>query len=515
MRDLNSTEQKFSGLVDIGSNSMRLVIYEQEPTGRFREVENVKAVARLSNYLNDQQELSDEGIKVLIDTLKNFAEILEIYPYESFLCTATATVRQAQNQEDLIKVVKSELDWDMIILSEKEEAYYGYLAVVNSTAINEAITVDMGGGSTEVTYFKDRKLIHSHSFPFGTLSLKAMYLDSNTEEENAAIVRAHVVDAFNTMPWLKERHVPLIGIGGSARNLAQIDQDDKSYPMAGLHQYQMTFSDINRVLNHLKGITLKKREKVSGLSKDRADIIIPAVETFSALYDIVQADEFILSRKGLRDGLNYKLLLSDQEPPYFPNVLEESLHELVMRYDMNMRQVSHVISLTRKIFNQFINKKVSRVTQSDWFHLSQASFVYNLGSYIDSESSAQYTFSLLVNQAIDGLLDEDKLKMALIASYKSRGIFKQLSKPYKSWLTKRELKKLQLLGALLKFTYTLDATKRQVIKDVEIIVKPKKIDFYLYYDKNPSAERYQLEKQKNHLEKELKKEIKLHFNKVK
>ena len=89
--------------------------------------------------------------------------------------------------------------------------------------------------------------------------------------------------------------------------------------------------------------------------------------------------------------------------------------------------------------------------------------------------------------------------------------FKQFVKPFKSWLTKKERKKLKLMGALLKFTYALDATKRQVIKDYELKVKRKQVKLNVYYTKNPSAERYQVEKQKKHLEKALKKKIVLDF----
>jgi len=331
---------------------------------------------------------------------------------------ATATIRQAHNRHELIKLVKQKFDWDMIILSEKEEAYYGYLAVVNSTSLTEGISVDMGGGSTEVTYFKNRELVHSHSFPFGALTLKALYQDDLIEQENAQKVRQFVKDQFESLPWLKDRHIPLIGIGGSARNMAQIDQNEKSYPMAGLHQYQMNVYDINQILNYLISMPLSKREKVEGLSKDRADIIIPAIETFKVLYETVKADQFILSQKGLRDGINYSWLLANHDTAYFPNVLEESLNEIVMRYNQNMNQISHVHFLTRKIFNQLVAQQLKTLTQADWSYLSHAIYVFNLGQYIDSESSAQHTFYLLANQTIDGLLNHEKLIIALIASYK-------------------------------------------------------------------------------------------------
>lgn len=506
-----NSNQDYSALIDIGSNSMRLVIYLKEKSGRLYEVENVKAVSRLSNYLDAEQNLSQEGIDVLLSTLTNFAEILAIYPYQQFICMATATVRQANNRDDLVKKVKDQFDWDMIVLSEKEEAYYGYLAVVNSTSITEAITVDMGGGSTEVTYFKDREIIHSHSFSFGTLTLKALYQADLSENKNAQIVHQYVKKQFHTLPWLIDRHVPLIGIGGSARNLAQIDQNEKAYPMAGLHQYQMNLYDINRILNYLIALPLNKREKVEGLSKDRADIIIPAVETFKTLFETVKADRLILSQRGLRDGINYSWLLANHDTVYFPNVLEESLNELVMRYNLNMNQISHVHYLTRQFFDQLVKNRVKGLTKKDWFYLTHAIYVYNLGQFIDAESSAQHTFYLLANQTIEGLLNDEKLKIALIASYKNNVTFNQFIKPFKSWLTKHERKKLKLIGALLTFTYALDATKRQVIKKIDIKVKKKEIKLKLYYQKNPSAESYQTEKQKKHLEKAVKRKISLKF----
>ena len=506
-----NSNQDYSALIDIGSNSMRLVIYLKEKSGRLYEVENVKAVSRLSNYLDAEQNLSQEGIDVLLSTLANFAEVLAIYPSQQFVCMATATVRQANNRDDLVKRVKDQFDWDMIVLSEKEEAYYGYLAVVNSTSITEAITVDMGGGSTEVTYFKDREIIHSHSFSFGTLTLKALYQADLSESINAQIVHQYVKKQFHTLPWLIDRHVPLIGIGGSARNLAQIDQNEKAYPMAGLHQYQMNLYDINRILNYLIALPLNKREKVEGLSKDRADIIIPAVETFKTLFKTMKADRLILSQRGLRDGINYSWLLANHDTVYFPNVLEESLNELVMRYNLNMNQISHVHYLTRQFFDQLVKNRVKGLTKKDWFYLTHAIYVYNLGQFIDAESSAQHTFYLLANQTIEGLLNDEKLKIALIASYKNNVTFNQFIKPFKSWLTKHERKKLKLIGALLTFTYALDATKRQVIKKIDIKVKKKEIKLKLYYQKNPSAESYQTEKQKKHLEKAVKRKISLKF----
>jgi exopolyphosphatase / guanosine-5'-triphosphate,3'-diphosphate pyrophosphatase len=116
------------GIIDIGSNTMRLVIYERNKSGRLKEVENVKAVARLRNYLTEDNVLTEEGIRVLLETLLSFQDITRHHQIQHVKCVATATIPQAKNQED----IEETMDFPIRVLSEYEEAYYGFLAVVNS-----------------------------------------------------------------------------------------------------------------------------------------------------------------------------------------------------------------------------------------------------------------------------------------------------------------------------------------------------------------------------------------------
>lgn len=503
--------KNYYAIIDIGSNTMRLVIYVQERAGRLREVENVKAVARLRNYLDQEENLGPEGSDILINALQNFRDVIKTYELTDFVCVATATIRQAKNQDQLKQLVKKHLDWEMRILSEQEEAFYGYLAVVNSTSIKEGITIDIGGGSTEVTYFKDRQLIHAHSFPFGALTLQSFLESEGSPESNLKHLRDYLFKQFKSLNWLTEKNIPLIGIGGSARNLVQIDQNQKAYPLAGLHQYKMDYSDIIGISNYLSSLSFKKLQKVEGLSKDRSDIILPAIEAFHCLYITMEADCFVLSRKGLRDGVFYELLSPKNDTILFPNVLEDSIQELMNDYNLKPEQISHVQYLTKSLFDKIKETGIVSLSNQDWKLIKRASQVFNLGDYIDSESSAEHTFYLLANRTIDGLMHVDRLKIALIASFKNKTAFKQFIRPYKNWFLKQERKRLKLLGALLKFTSSLDATKRQVITDLDLVIKNDVIHLTFYCDKNWMPEAYQSEKQKKHLEKALHKSIEIHF----
>ncbi|WP_181349342.1 Ppx/GppA family phosphatase [Thalassobacillus sp. CUG 92003] len=505
----------YYAIVDIGSNTMRLVVYLKEKGGRLREIENVKAVARLRNHLLDSGELSEEGIKILLDTLSSFGEVAATYELEEMVCVATATVRQATNQQSIIDRVEAETGLPVIILTGEKEAYYGYLAVVNSTSLTEGITVDIGGGSTEVTYFKDRELIHFHSFPFGALTLKQdFFKEELPTEKELRQLRHYLFEQFRTLPWLEGKRVPMVGIGGGARNLVQIDQSLKAYPLAGLHQYQMNDNDISYVKHYLFNLKMKKLQKVEGLSKDRADTIMPTIEVFHSLFEITQAESFVLSRKGLRDGVFFEQLGHEMGLLLFPSVQEESIQELINDFELNIKHVNHVQSLAYELFTHFQYYGIGQINNQDWMKVKRASYVFNLGEYIDSESSSQHTFYLLANRTIDGFMHMERLKIALMASFKNKTTFKQFIQPYKKWFLKEEEKKIFLLGAMLKFVYSLDSTKRQVIDRLELAQDGEELAIRLYGSQDWLPEEYQAEKQKKHLEKALKRQIELSFIKT-
>lgn len=500
------------GIIDIGSNTIRLVIYELSKSGRLKQTENIKAVARLRNYLTAENIFLQEGIAVLLETLQTFQEITRHHSLKGVKCVATAAIRQSVNKAEIVKIVEENTDFRMKILSEYEEAYYGYLAVVNSTSIFEGATIDIGGGSTEITYFKDRKLVDFHSFPFGVLSLKKQFVSGDIPApEELADLEEFVNEQFAGLGWLAGKKVPVIGIGGSARNLVQLDQSLKNYPIAGMHQYEMNGADIAALKSKLSSISYEELQNMEGLSKERADIIIPALAVFAQIYETVDAPKFILSQKGLREGIFYEELNRSFGEPVYPSVVQESLYELEKDYDINLDFVRHGIHLAARLFCELKDNETAPLDESDLYDLKLAGFVYNLGEYIDSESSGQHTFYLLANRTIDGLSHKSRVKTALIASYKNKGLFKQLSEPFHGWFTKEELKKIRLLGALLKMAYSLNDTKRNIVQDVEVNPKDGELIFTIVCSRDYRPEQNQAEKQKKHLEKVLKQNIELVF----
>ncbi|MDV2683153.1 exopolyphosphatase [Alkalihalophilus lindianensis] len=505
--------QRFA-IIDIGSNSIRLVITELDSQGRFKELHNVKNVARLSKHLNQDKEITEEGVNVLIETLVRFKEMMNFHEVAQIAAVGTAALRQSKNQQDIITMIEDMLGIKIRVLTDYEEAYYGYLAVVNSTSIKDGFTIDIGGGSTEVTYFKNRELKHFHSFPFGAVTLQSTFISgSDATEQELATMHDFIINQFHQLTWIKEvKPMNVIGIGGSARNLALIHQQKVEYPLGGLHQYEMSQTELKHLYESLSSTSLEDRHAIDGLSKDRADIIVPAALVISSFIQYVEAESFILSRRGLRDGILYEEMLRPMETNRFPVVIEESFHQLSHNFDIQLSHVNYVTKLVSMLYQHF--KEYAPISDSDeaLTLLRYSTKVLYIGEFINKESSSTHTFYLLTNMTIDGLNHKERLAIAFISSFKSKSQLVRLAKPYKDVISKKELKWYEFLGSLMKLAYSLNKTRRHLIKHIgEPTFNGSKVALPLHFESDCSFEMEYATKHKKHLERITNLDIDLEF----
>lgn len=499
-------------LIDIGSNSIRLVIFQINSSGHYKEIQNLKVVARLSSHINRLGNITDEGIEVLVTSLKYFRDVISTYEVSTLHCVATAAIRQAKNQQEILELVKRETNFNIKVLSDYEEAFYGFLAVTNSTNIQNGITIDIGGGSTEVTLFKDRQILNYHSFPFGAISLKESFINNEIpSDDELERLQTFLKEKFNSLPWLKGQMLPIIGIGGSARNLTLIHQKGLDYPLSGLHQYELYHQDIVKINNKIKALPLKQRQKVDGLSKDRADIIIPAIEAISMLMEQADSSKFVMSNKGLRDGLFYHELLQQLNLEQFPSVTTQSLDQVMQEYSIDKTNVNYIVTLVTQLFNEIERNYPDVLTEEELNLLQYSTKVLNIGDFIGTESSSKHTFYILTNKPIDGLTHKQRLSIACIASFKSRSSLQSYIQPFKHLLTETQIETFELLGSILKFCYTLNFTKRKLVKTIKINKNSTGIQLTISSLKDPYFERVQANKNKKHLERSLKSNITLKF----
>ncbi len=453
-------------VIDLGSNSVRLVLYHHDDSGTVQEIDNIKSVLRLSAHINDQKEITEEGLRITLECLKRYKTICEGKGIDHVLGVATAAVRQAGNRAQVIEAIYQETGIPFRILTGQEEAYFGYLAIVNTLDYQDAVTVDIGGGSTEVTYFKGRSLQQAHSFPFGAVTLTQSFLRSDPPAPaQIESLKQFLAEQIGTQSWIQGLNCPLIVMGGTARNLARMHQRKVGYSLSSLHNYRLSRAQLVELMDQLAFMPLDCRKHVDGLSKDRADIIFAGLMAFDEIMKRVGSRELISSNKGLRDGLVFDLILDDQEKR-LPDVLEYSTAQFMKRYRVNLSHANHVAFLTGQMFDQLREMGVLTLGDRERILLQTASRLFDIGRSINIIESAKHTFYLIENVLLLGVTHQERLMIGLMASYKSAKQMKKTAEPYGDLLGKEQLQTIQWLGTLVQCGRVMDRMMDQKVREV-------------------------------------------------
>jgi len=488
-------------LLDIGSNTIRLVLFEYTPGEGLREIKNIKTPARLAQYLNEENIMEEAGILKLLDILEGFKRIADRYDVTEIHTAATAAVRASKNNKDIEKRVEEELNFPLRILTGEEEAYFGYKAVVHSISYKDAITIDIGGGSTELTFYENKNLVYSTSLPFGVVTLKNKFFkDEHNSEKAIKQTREFVKEELKSVRWIKDRNIPIVAMGGSARNVARIHQAMISYPIAGVHGYSMQLKHLQKVNNLLTETPTEELDNIDGLSKDRTDLIIPSIIVFEELYELANATAFEFSRQGLREGISMEIIKED-----FPlafnkfEVLETSLIELSNVFHVDRESGKKRASLAEGLYHELFRHGLIDVKRKHKYLMMNAAKLYKLGDFIDSDAGSQHTFYLLSNFNILGLKHKDRVRLALLASYKNNSLLSFYMREI-DWFSDEDHEQIRKMGSIIKFADSLNKSETDTVVDVMISDKGERFELVVRYTGDPVAEEYMAMRHMKHIE---------------
>ena len=321
-------------VIDIGSNSGRVVVYRYQAGGHLQLLAGSRASLRLVRDLDESHRLSQEALHRAWEAVLDFRAIAEGAGAEKTLAVATAATRDAENGPDFIARVRAELGIEVRILSGEEEARFGFLGALGGLPVEHGVLFDMGGGSMQVSHFRGRRLMTSVSLPLGSLRLSDAFLKSDPptgrevkrlrEHARAALEEARVGPL--------EKGEQFVGTGGTLRNLAKIDRRGREgYPITRLHGYVLGRRRVKEITGLLVERKQKRRERVPGLNEDRGDSIVGGSLAIQSLMEVLEAPDVVVSGQGVREGLAQSLISEELSAP--AAVRASSLAAMVSRFD--------------------------------------------------------------------------------------------------------------------------------------------------------------------------------------
>ncbi len=282
--------------IDIGSNAARLLITDviagPQAIPEFIKVVLVRVPLRLGFDVFDKGEISAVKAEKIIKTIKSYKLLLDVYEVKHLKACATSAMRDAANADEIIKKVKTETGIDIRIITGQEEAsliYENHIAD-NMTDAESYLYIDVGGGSTELTFFSDGKLIFKESFNIGTIRLLKNQVTEAAWDE---------MKEFINKKTKGYHHVTAIGSGGNINKVFSLSnrKEGKPLPLDLLRDYYKEFSNMS----------LAQRISLYKLREDRADVIVPALLIYINVMRWADAEDIFVPKIGLADGLIHTL----------------------------------------------------------------------------------------------------------------------------------------------------------------------------------------------------------------
>lgn len=300
------------GIIDLGSNSLKLLIAELKQAKKINVLFERKHQIRLSDYyIDDIPNLSGIGIYKLILSIQSFKEKCESFNCEKIIVVATETLRRCANKNMVLSEIKKETGLDVKILSGYEESYLGYISTINTLNYNNYFLIDMGGASVEIALVKNKIFKNYASLPLGPIPLSSKFnLFNKISPFTKNEFKNYIYNEFNKYPWLKQgKNLPIITIGGSMKNIAQIHICNKgNYPESSLHNFQMSYSELSFVNNKICSLDYNDRINIKGVSKKRADVICASSNFMKYFMLYTHSKKIIINSYGIREGIFYSCL---------------------------------------------------------------------------------------------------------------------------------------------------------------------------------------------------------------
>ena len=278
--------------IDIGSNAARLLITEVTTEGKnetaFNKLNLVRVPLRLGFDVFEYGEISKPKIGMMLQTMKAFKHLMNAYEVKHMIACATSAMRDAKNSTDIIRKVKLETDIGIEVISGDMEAGIVFENHIAETLDKEHsyMYIDVGGGSTELSFFSNGKLIFKESFNIGTIRLLQDVVNEKTWEVMKEIIKTVTRG---------QKEVMAIGSGGNINKVFSLSKRKEGKPLS-----LELLKDYHR---ELSSVTLEERMRLYNLRSDRADVIVPALLIYINAMRWAGANEMYVPKIGLVDGL--------------------------------------------------------------------------------------------------------------------------------------------------------------------------------------------------------------------
>jgi exopolyphosphatase / guanosine-5'-triphosphate,3'-diphosphate pyrophosphatase len=452
-------------VADMGSNSWRLVVYGYEPgTLWWSLVDEIREAVRVGAGMGEERLLRRERIDRALHTAAVFDAFCRASRIDRVEAVATSAIRDARNGGELLDAIRARTSLDPRVISGHDEARYGYLAVVNSTTVEDGFGLEMGGGSIQTARIAGRSLAEAESLPLGSVSVSEQFLPAEkATKKGMKALRKRVAGDLDALGWWTGGG-RLAGVGGTIRNLAAAAMKRLDLPDLDVQGFTLTRDALEDLIELLAARPASKRGDVPGVKPDRGDVILGGALVLAAALDTGGFDAVEVTEAGLREGIFFERLLGPGR--LFENVRRASVENLAHRFNSDPDHVRHVAALSLAMFDGLRQAGVQDLGPEERELLWAACLLHDIGTAIDYDDHHRHSHYLILSAGLPGFSPREVVLIALIARYHRKG------DPDASELgdlaQKGDGDRLRLLCGLIRLAEQLERSRDQSVRAVSV-----------------------------------------------
>ena len=480
-------------VIDLGSNSFRLVVFTASPEGWWKRTDEIYEPVRIGEGLGESDVLAKGPMQrafAMIDVFAHFCRANGLYG-NMVDAVATSAIREARNGEDFLVRAREMSGLSIRVLSREEEARYGYMAAVNSTTLGDGCMVDLGGGSMQLVRVEGRLARESGSWPLGAVRMTERYLRGRGPAKRRQLdeLRAHVAQELAPATWLRRSGTRLVGIGGTVRTLAVAAQRMEGLPSIGVQGQIVKVQTLDTLIARLSELPPAERAEVPGVKPARADLILAGAVVLREVIELGGFNGIEATEAGMREGVFFERLLVAEDPPLFGDVRRASVLNLAAQYHVDEAHTAHVAVLALGLFDDLAAAGLHPGDSVERELLWAACMLHDIGMSVDYDDHHKHTRYLILNAGLPGFSPREVALIAQAARFHRKGM--PAAGELAPLLSEEgDAGRLDRMAVLLRLAEGLERSRDQLVRGVGVDVDDARVRLRLVTDESATVPRW-------------------------
>lgn len=465
--------------IDVGSNSVRVVVAEVLEGGGYRVLDEERDNTRLAASLGDTNTLSQDAMDSTLAALRSYQSIAQGLGAKQIRAIATSAVRDAQNGGEFCERVCRELGLELQVISAVEEARLAFLSVARAFDVGgrEVAIADIGGGSTEIVLASSGMIDQFYTTRLGAVRVSEEHALAEAVNEQQLDQAAAAIDKQLYKNARKPPFEPelLYGTGGTFTAMAAIMLARRGQPDANIWGFRANRVEVLHLLTDLSQMTLERRRKVPGLNPQRADIIVGGLLVIERILSHLKVNVVQVHTRGVRDGLLLTMVREGQNESRAasPEARREAVELFARNCGVDLLHARQVAKLSALILEQLAGPLGLDPTDREL--IETAALLSNVGYLINFDKHHKHSYQLILNSELPGFERREIQIIANIARY-HRGSHPKPRHAGFSDLSALDRGKVAQLAAIVRLALALDRTHRQRVDGIVCAVTDGKVE---------------------------------------